>query len=651
MNKIKKYQIPSGPIYYSRTQTPENLSKAANKAGEWFLQGMGKVGEILNGIITSGATTDFGQTSPFVMSSMKERKAIQKGRQKTQDKVNEKIAQGMTWVSPLNYGTALVTGNGLNAKKGQEIVENWSPAWQAIGRAGELYVGPKAIKGVKATPKAVVNVAAKAGSRTAKKVVVAREINKTIKENRPNVSNRTVSTDRTVNGITGLPDIQYTLYNEFGEPIGQTNIGGATLGIVNRASKTSNRMVDGVYSKNKAHKVSEDTYNVAIEDILNNGGVGLESGWSLMSPQKTMAVTSKFPYTVIGQEFGNPVRLLIGTTKRAVPQRVQGNHYLEIKPKTQIKFNETTGEFEEIPIKETIQEPIIRTLSWDTAKFLSRKFSPVKLQQNPAYSKFVKDVMQGYRWGINKKLKPIEKKDFTSQLAGEKRISYGAESSIYNDANNPNQVLKVSRNSEALSPEKAITLGTKEVEARNSLPYNIPLNIEGYYTSEGMYYPVYSQKKVYVPQMDQPKIIDFDKSVNGMYSLEKPNINNILLENGIQGAKDFKLSNLGLLPDGTVMGIDLWKKGGKMNILELLKNGSGIHIKKKNRGKFTSYCGGKVTDECIQKGKNSSNPAIRKRATFADNARHFKHRLGGSIVEAFKLRRQILNSLNNMIND
>ena len=94
-----------------------------------------------------------------------------------------------------------------------------------------------------------------------------------------------------------------------------------------------------------------------------------------------------------------------------------------------------------------------------------------------------------------------------------------------------------------------------------------------------------------------------------------------------------------------------YKQGGKMNILEFLKNGSGIHIKEKNKGKFTSYCGGKVTDECIQKGKNSSNPAIRKRATFADNARHFKHRLGGSIVEAFKLRRQILNSLNNMIND
>jgi hypothetical protein len=30
-----------------------------------------------------------------------------------------------------------------------------------------------------------------------------------------------------------------------------------------------------------------------------------------------------------------------------------------------------------------------------------------------------------------------------------------------------------------------------------------------------------------------------------------------------------------------------------------LKKGSGIHIKKKNRGKFTEYCGGEVTNACI----------------------------------------------------
>ena len=68
-----------------------------------------------------------------------------------------------------------------------------------------------------------------------------------------------------------------------------------------------------------------------------------------------------------------------------------------------------------------------------------------------------------------------------------------------------------------------------------------------------------------------------------------------------------------------------------MNILQFLKNGSGIHIKKENRGKFTDYCGGKVTSECIAKGKRSSNPAIRKRATFAANARKWKHEDGGRV--------------------
>jgi len=66
-----------------------------------------------------------------------------------------------------------------------------------------------------------------------------------------------------------------------------------------------------------------------------------------------------------------------------------------------------------------------------------------------------------------------------------------------------------------------------------------------------------------------------------------------------------------------------------MNILEFLKNGSGIHIKKKNRGKFTSYCGGKVTDECIRKAKASGNPTLVKRATFAASARKWKHKKGG----------------------
>lgn len=65
--------------------------------------------------------------------------------------------------------------------------------------------------------------------------------------------------------------------------------------------------------------------------------------------------------------------------------------------------------------------------------------------------------------------------------------------------------------------------------------------------------------------------------------------------------------------------------------LNTFANGGKIHIKPENRGKFTKYCGGKVTSECIAKGKRSSDPAVRKRATFAANARKWKHDDGGPL--------------------
>ena len=66
-------------------------------------------------------------------------------------------------------------------------------------------------------------------------------------------------------------------------------------------------------------------------------------------------------------------------------------------------------------------------------------------------------------------------------------------------------------------------------------------------------------------------------------------------------------------------------------MIRFLKNGSGIHIKESQKGSFTKYCKGKVTNECIQKGKNSPDPKIRKKATFAANARKWKHQDGGVI--------------------
>ena len=124
---------------------------------------------------------------------------------------------------------------------------------------------------------------------------------------------------------------------------------------------------------------------------------------------------------------------------------------------------------------------------------------------------------------------------------------------------------------------------------------------------------------------------------SGFFAVQKPNATFVETEiNGVPGvytkpeailgSYNINTQTLKLNPKSQYK---FFKQGGKMNILEFLKNGSGIHIKKKNRGKFTSYCGGKVTDECIQKGKHSSNPAIRKRATFAANARKWKHKDGG----------------------
>ena len=77
-----------------------------------------------------------------------------------------------------------------------------------------------------------------------------------------------------------------------------------------------------------------------------------------------------------------------------------------------------------------------------------------------------------------------------------------------------------------------------------------------------------------------------------------------------------------------------YQKGGKMNVIEQFKKGYKIKIKESQKGSFTKYCNGKVTNECIQRGKNSPDPKIRKKATFAQNARSWKHQLGGQLIKA-----------------
>ena len=63
--------------------------------------------------------------------------------------------------------------------------------------------------------------------------------------------------------------------------------------------------------------------------------------------------------------------------------------------------------------------------------------------------------------------------------------------------------------------------------------------------------------------------------------------------------------------------------------IPMLANGSGIHIKKENRGKFTETKKrtGKTTEELT----HSKNPLTRKRAIFAQNSRKWKHEDGSEV--------------------
>ena len=67
------------------------------------------------------------------------------------------------------------------------------------------------------------------------------------------------------------------------------------------------------------------------------------------------------------------------------------------------------------------------------------------------------------------------------------------------------------------------------------------------------------------------------------------------------------------------------------------KNGSGIHIKEKNRGKFTkaAKAAGMGVQEYARKvlADPNATPLQKKRANFARNATKFKHEQGGSLLD------------------
>lgn len=117
------------------------------------------------------------------------------------------------------------------------------------------------------------------------------------------------------------------------------------------------------------------------------------------------------------------------------------------------------------------------------------------------------------------------------------------------------------------------------------------------------------------------------------YQQKVPTLPEEIDDKRVWGRMDALKFGLGLIPTAGIL-LNKHKDGGKMKISF---GKSGIHIKKQNEGKFTEYCGGKVTQDCINKAKASGNSKLVKRAVFAENSRHWKHQKGGTLTQKIKL--------------
>lgn len=88
--------------------------------------------------------------------------------------------------------------------------------------------------------------------------------------------------------------------------------------------------------------------------------------------------------------------------------------------------------------------------------------------------------------------------------------------------------------------------------------------------------------------------------------------------------------------------------------ISYLKKGGGIHIKKKNRGKFTESAkrAGKSVQEHARDVVNDPNATTlqKRRAQFALNAKKFKHQYGGIILPPFYIIDKVNNSNTNFAN-
>ena len=99
-----------------------------NKVSLWGLKGLGKIGDFFNNLFTSGAETDFGQTSPF---SDIDRQEIQRSRRRFGRKARHKIEEYSPFLSPTSYLAAWQNGS-LDPRIGAKAISQYQPSTQLM---------------------------------------------------------------------------------------------------------------------------------------------------------------------------------------------------------------------------------------------------------------------------------------------------------------------------------------------------------------------------------------------------------------------------------------------------------------------------------------------------------------------------------------
>lgn len=104
---IRKYQY-GGPGYFLGGVTAKDLDEGTKKVARGFNWLVGKVGDTFNTVVTAGASSDFGQTSPFAQMN---RKTIAKGREQVRQKAKKAIEENAVYISPSSHVAAWTQGS------------------------------------------------------------------------------------------------------------------------------------------------------------------------------------------------------------------------------------------------------------------------------------------------------------------------------------------------------------------------------------------------------------------------------------------------------------------------------------------------------------------------------------------------------------